>query len=146
MLRFSDFTYIRRSLPDRAPSESGNQRSAKLAKQQASMVSQTLICILPERSLKFSPTGVAVLAVIRSKTNAFPVSTVVIEQYRPPIGRYIIGMEIGLIDRLTYTNFHHTRVTRRSISSFVLSIPKLNHPRFDRRRRNSTASRSARAS
>ena len=37
------------------------------------------------------PLAVAVLAMIRSKTNAFPLSTVVIEQYRPPIDKYIIG-------------------------------------------------------
>lgn len=35
--------------------------------------------------------AVAVLAVIRSKTNSFPASTIVIEQYRPPIGKFIIG-------------------------------------------------------
>jgi hypothetical protein len=35
--------------------------------------------------------GVAVVAILRSKTNAFPVSTVVIEQYRPPAGNFIIG-------------------------------------------------------
>ncbi|KAJ8078447.1 hypothetical protein PM082_012729 [Marasmius tenuissimus] len=35
--------------------------------------------------------AVAIFAVIRSKTNAFPPSTVVVEQYRPPIGKYIIG-------------------------------------------------------
>jgi ADP-ribose pyrophosphatase len=35
--------------------------------------------------------AVAVLAMVRSKTNAFPLSTVVIEQYRPPIDKFIIG-------------------------------------------------------
>jgi len=42
--------------------------------------------------------AVAVLAIIRSKTKAFPVSTVLIEQYRPPIDRFIIEMPAGLID------------------------------------------------
>ncbi|KAF4614465.1 hypothetical protein D9613_002886 [Agrocybe pediades] len=42
--------------------------------------------------------GVAVFAVLRSKTNAFPVSTVVIEQYRPPIDKYIIELPAGLVD------------------------------------------------
>ncbi|KDR81422.1 hypothetical protein GALMADRAFT_113697 [Galerina marginata CBS 339.88] len=42
--------------------------------------------------------AVAVFATLRSKTNAFPVSTVVIEQYRPPIGKYIIELPAGLID------------------------------------------------
>ncbi|KAJ7470434.1 NUDIX hydrolase domain-like protein [Mycena latifolia] len=37
-------------------------------------------------------TAVAVLAIIRSKTNAFPLSTIVIEQYRPPIDKFIIGL------------------------------------------------------
>lgn len=36
--------------------------------------------------------AVAVLAVLRSRTNAFPVSTVIIEQYRPPIDKFIIGL------------------------------------------------------
>ncbi|KAK1232509.1 hypothetical protein PQX77_004360 [Marasmius sp. AFHP31] len=42
--------------------------------------------------------AVAIFAVIRSKTNAFPPSTVVVEQYRPPIGKYIIELPAGLID------------------------------------------------
>ncbi|KAF8204058.1 NUDIX hydrolase domain-like protein [Pholiota molesta] len=42
--------------------------------------------------------GVAVLAVIRSKTNAFPVSTILIEQYRPPIGKFLIELPAGLVD------------------------------------------------
>ncbi|KAI9440596.1 NUDIX hydrolase domain-like protein [Lactarius indigo] len=44
------------------------------------------------------PTAVAVLALIRSKTHAFPISTVIIEQYRPPIGKFIIELPAGLID------------------------------------------------
>ncbi|KAF9239626.1 hypothetical protein BU15DRAFT_87935 [Melanogaster broomeanus] len=35
--------------------------------------------------------AVAVVAILKSKTNAFPLSTVVIEQYRPPIDKLIIG-------------------------------------------------------
>ncbi|EGN98038.1 hypothetical protein SERLA73DRAFT_138283 [Serpula lacrymans var. lacrymans S7.3] len=42
--------------------------------------------------------AVAVLAILRSKTNAFPLSTVIIEQYRPPIDKYIIELPAGLID------------------------------------------------
>jgi ADP-ribose pyrophosphatase len=42
--------------------------------------------------------AVAVLAVIQSKTNAFPISTVVIEQYRPPIDKFVIELPAGLID------------------------------------------------
>ncbi|KAJ3493251.1 hypothetical protein NLJ89_g11063 [Agrocybe chaxingu] len=40
--------------------------------------------------------GVAVLAILKSKTNSFPLSTVIIEQYRPPIGKYVIGREVLL--------------------------------------------------
>ncbi|KAJ7582485.1 NUDIX hydrolase domain-like protein [Mycena floridula] len=42
--------------------------------------------------------AVAILTIIRSKRNAFPVSTVVIEQYRPPIDKVIIELPAGLID------------------------------------------------
>ncbi|KAF9050803.1 hypothetical protein BDZ89DRAFT_1057227 [Hymenopellis radicata] len=42
--------------------------------------------------------AVAIFAMIRSKTNAFPLSTVVIEQYRPPIDAFIIELPAGLID------------------------------------------------
>lgn len=42
--------------------------------------------------------AVAILALIRSKTRAFPVSTVIIEQYRPPIGKFIVELPAGLID------------------------------------------------
>ncbi|KAF7295198.1 Nudix hydrolase domain-containing protein [Mycena indigotica] len=42
--------------------------------------------------------AVAVLALIRSKTNAFPLSTIIIEQYRPPIDKFIVEMPAGLID------------------------------------------------
>lgn len=44
--------------------------------------------------------AVAVLAILRSKTNAFPLSTVVIEQYRPPIDKFIVGVySVQLPDR-----------------------------------------------
>ncbi|KAF5372980.1 hypothetical protein D9758_001784 [Tetrapyrgos nigripes] len=36
--------------------------------------------------------AVVIFAILRSKTNAFPVSTVIIEQYRPPIDKFIIGL------------------------------------------------------
>ncbi|KAG7092171.1 hypothetical protein E1B28_008540 [Marasmius oreades] len=39
--------------------------------------------------------AVAIFAVIRSKTNSFPPSTVVIEQYRPPIDKVIIELPAG---------------------------------------------------
>lgn len=41
--------------------------------------------------------AVAIFAILRSKTNAFPLSTVIIEQYRPPIDKIIIG---------TYHRYH----------------------------------------
>lgn len=35
--------------------------------------------------------AVAILTILRSKTNAFPLSTVIIEQYRPPVDKFVIG-------------------------------------------------------
>lgn len=43
--------------------------------------------------------AVAILAILRSKTNAFPLSTVVIEQYRPAIDKFVIELPAGLIDK-----------------------------------------------
>ncbi|KAH7907970.1 NUDIX hydrolase domain-like protein [Hygrophoropsis aurantiaca] len=43
--------------------------------------------------------AVAVLAILRSKTAAFPLSTIIIEQYRPPIDKFIIELPAGLIDK-----------------------------------------------
>ncbi|ESK96816.1 adp-ribose pyrophosphatase [Moniliophthora roreri MCA 2997] len=42
--------------------------------------------------------AVAILAVIKSKTNSFPPSTIAIEQYRPPIDKFVIELPAGLID------------------------------------------------
>jgi ADP-ribose pyrophosphatase len=42
--------------------------------------------------------AVAILAILKSKTNAFPLSTVVIEQYRPPIDKLIIELPAGLLN------------------------------------------------
>ncbi|KAJ3773728.1 NUDIX hydrolase domain-like protein [Lentinula raphanica] len=42
--------------------------------------------------------AVAILAILKSKTNAFPPSTVVVEQYRPPIDKFIVELPAGLID------------------------------------------------
>ncbi|KAG6850476.1 hypothetical protein H0H93_012897 [Arthromyces matolae] len=42
--------------------------------------------------------AIAVLAILRSKTNAFPPSTMIIEQYRPPIDKHIVELPAGLID------------------------------------------------
>jgi hypothetical protein len=39
----------------------------------------------------FMNLGVAIFAILRSQTNAFPPSTVLVEQYRPPIDKVIIG-------------------------------------------------------
>lgn len=35
--------------------------------------------------------AVAVLAILRSETNKFPTSTVIVEQYRPPVAKYVVG-------------------------------------------------------
>jgi len=42
--------------------------------------------------------AVAILAVLRSETNAFQPSTVIIEQFRAPVGKYVIELPAGLID------------------------------------------------
>ncbi|KAL4065406.1 NUDIX hydrolase domain-like protein [Scleroderma citrinum] len=43
--------------------------------------------------------AVSILAILRSRTNAFPLSTVVVEQYRPPIDKIVVGTsETCLID------------------------------------------------
>ncbi|CCM04864.1 uncharacterized protein FIBRA_07057 [Fibroporia radiculosa] len=42
--------------------------------------------------------AVAILAVLRSETNAFPPSTVIIEQFRPPVGKFVVELPAGLID------------------------------------------------
>jgi len=36
--------------------------------------------------------AVAIMALLKSKTNNFPISTVIIEQFRPPVGKYVVGM------------------------------------------------------
>jgi len=36
--------------------------------------------------------AVAILAILQSRKNSFPISTVVIEQYRPPIDKVVIGV------------------------------------------------------
>jgi ADP-ribose pyrophosphatase len=35
--------------------------------------------------------AVAVLAILTSTNPSFPLSTIIIEQYRPPVGAYVIG-------------------------------------------------------
>ncbi|KAJ2920927.1 hypothetical protein H1R20_g16165, partial [Candolleomyces eurysporus] len=42
--------------------------------------------------------AVAIFAVIRSRKNSFPISTVIIEQFRPPIDKVVIELPAGLID------------------------------------------------
>lgn len=41
--------------------------------------------------LRLLHAAVAVLAILRSETNAFPTSTVIIEQYRPPVDAFVVG-------------------------------------------------------
>ncbi|KAI6111991.1 NUDIX hydrolase domain-like protein [Pisolithus croceorrhizus] len=51
--------------------------------------------------------AVAILAILRSRTNAFPLSTVVIEQYRPPIDKFVIGRSKAFKSRRTsFTDQH----------------------------------------
>lgn len=42
--------------------------------------------------------AVAILAVLRSESKSFKPSTIVIEQYRPPVGAYVVELPAGLID------------------------------------------------
>ncbi|KAG8898899.1 hypothetical protein FRB99_007080 [Tulasnella sp. 403] len=42
--------------------------------------------------------AVAILALLQSEKDDFKPSTVVIEQYRPPIGKYVVELPAGLID------------------------------------------------
>ncbi|KAG8691514.1 hypothetical protein FRC11_002410 [Ceratobasidium sp. 423] len=42
--------------------------------------------------------AVAILAVLRSKSKSFKPSTIIIEQYRPPVGAYVVELPAGLID------------------------------------------------
>ncbi|KAI0747793.1 NUDIX hydrolase domain-like protein [Daedaleopsis nitida] len=41
--------------------------------------------------------AVAILAILRSESGAFPPSTVIIEQFRPPVNRYVVELPAGLI-------------------------------------------------
>ncbi|KLO19303.1 hypothetical protein SCHPADRAFT_898880 [Schizopora paradoxa] len=43
--------------------------------------------------------AVAILTILKSKKNTFPLSTVIIEQYRPPVDKFVIEMPAGLIDK-----------------------------------------------
>uniref|UniRef100_A0A8H7Y2H3 Nudix hydrolase domain-containing protein n=1 Tax=Psilocybe cubensis TaxID=181762 RepID=A0A8H7Y2H3_PSICU len=79
--------------------------------------------------------GVAIFAVLRSKSNAFPLSTVVIEQFRPPVGKYIIELPAGLIDegetveeaakRELYEETGYTADDIMEVSPVVVSDPGL---------------------
>jgi ADP-ribose pyrophosphatase len=55
------------------------------------------------RYLHLQSIAVAILAIIKSKTNSFPPSTVVVEQYRPPIDKFIIELPAGAIKRTSVT-------------------------------------------
>ena len=43
-------------------------------------------------SMYLFASAVAILALLRSETNAFKPSTVIIEQFRPPVGKFVVGM------------------------------------------------------
>ncbi|KAF8609597.1 hypothetical protein BDV93DRAFT_518389 [Ceratobasidium sp. AG-I] len=42
--------------------------------------------------------AVAILAILKSQSKGFRPSTVIIEQYRPPVGAYVIELPAGLVD------------------------------------------------
>ncbi|PCH38772.1 hypothetical protein WOLCODRAFT_66332 [Wolfiporia cocos MD-104 SS10] len=42
--------------------------------------------------------AVAILAILRSESNAFRPSTVIVEQFRAPVGKFVVELPAGLID------------------------------------------------
>ena len=57
----------------------------------------------------FFPPVVAILPLIQSKTRAFPISTIIIEQYRPPVGKIVVGQSVS------------------QTSAYMLSLLKVSH-------------------
>ncbi|KAN0075313.1 NUDIX hydrolase domain-like protein [Tylopilus felleus] len=60
-----------------------------------------------ERKVVQGHTGkdaVAIFAILKSKTNAFPLSTVILEQYRPPLDKHVIEFPAGLLNAPTTTS------------------------------------------
>ncbi|KAG6379095.1 NUDIX hydrolase domain-like protein [Boletus reticuloceps] len=60
-----------------------------------------------ERKVVQGHTGkdaVAIFAILKSKTDAFPLSTVIIEQYRPPLDKYVIEFPAGLVNAATHAS------------------------------------------
>lgn len=62
-----------------------------------------LLCSSSARNIKcveFRIIAVAILAIIKSKQSKFPPSTVIIEQFRPPIGKFLVGASfVGVLSR-----------------------------------------------
>ncbi|KIM57660.1 hypothetical protein SCLCIDRAFT_130000 [Scleroderma citrinum Foug A] len=61
-------------------------------------IQRTWECAERKTRGKSGTDAVAILAILRSRTNAFPLSTVVVEQYRPPIDKVVVELPAGLID------------------------------------------------
>jgi len=74
-----------------SPSAFGSVQNANLAHPLELMVSGKS-CMDPILPVIMFYSAVAILAILRSETNAFPLSTVVVEQYRPPIDKFVVGM------------------------------------------------------
>ena len=51
------------------------------------------------RATKAGIDGVAVLTLLVSKTGKFKPSTVLIEQFRPPVGKFVVELPAGLVDK-----------------------------------------------
>lgn len=66
-------------------------------------------------SLSCHDLAVAIFAILRSKTNSFPLSTVIIEQYRPPIDKFIVGPNTLLLTPAK----HLTLLARRTPCRYV---------------------------
>lgn len=65
------------------------------------MPSATLVILSTSRL----PIAVAILAILRSESGAFAPSTIIIEQFRPPIDRCVVGMSPnGFLVSLVYND------------------------------------------
>ncbi|SRR6266550_612326 len=61
--------------------------------------------------------AVAILAILRSKTNAFEPSTVIIEQYRPPLDK----IAIGTFSYISWFFMYQTNVIELPAGSYHIS-------------------------
>ena len=72
--------------------------------------------------------AVAILAIIRSRANAFNLSTVLVEQYRPPINKVVIGMSFPPLSCLhchwLLTSQQNSLQVAIALGQFAVEIPR----------------------